>query len=177
MIKVSSGKYRSRLLLTPEEGTLPTKNRVREAMMSMVTPYLNGARVLDLFAGSGALGIEALSRGAKEAVFVDASANAARIVQKNLDALKETHGKVLYASYLEALSRCTGPFDLVFLDPPYAMKDSYQKAVDALLEKGLLAKECALILEYEGELDFHSGAFSSRRDYTYGKTKVILLRR
>ncbi len=177
MIRISSGKYRSRIILTPEEGTLPTKNRVREAMMSMVQLYLPNANVLDLFAGSGALGIEALSRGARRAVFVDASATACSLIEKNLASLKEKNGTVVYASYEKAILHQREPFDLVLIDPPYAMKDAYQKAVDLLLERGLLAKECAVVLEYEGDLPFEAKDFSSVRDYTYGKTKVLLLRR
>lgn len=177
MIKISSGLYRSRVILTPEEGTLPTKNRVREAMMSAIYPYINGARVLDLFAGSGALGIEALSRGAKEAVFVDSSKEAAGIVSKNLSTLREKRGMVLNLDYIEALKRLEGTFDIVFLDPPYAMKESYQNSLNMLLERGLLSKECALVLEYEGEITIDVDSSFERRDYTYGKSKVILLRR
>lgn len=177
MIKISSGTYRSRVIQTPEEGTLPTKNRVREAMMSMVTPYLRDASVLDLFAGSGALGIEALSRGAKRCVFVDQSKRACDVIQGNLNALRERNGTVLNLDYMGALARMKEPFDLVFLDPPYAMKDSYQKSIDYLLEHNLLSKESAVVVEYEGELSLEMRSFSSRRDYTYGKTKVILLKR
>ena len=177
MIKITSGIYRSRVIQTPEEGTLPTKNRVREAMMSMIQSSLSGARVLDLFAGSGALGIEALSRGAKEAVFVDASPAASRIVTQNLQTLKEKRATVLTMDYQAALTRLQGPFDVVFLDPPYAMKEAYQIAIDTLLGRSLLNEECVIIAEYEGALDLNTEAFSSRRDYTYGKTKVVLLRR
>ena len=177
MIKLSGGKYRSRVILTPEEGTLPTKNRVREAMMSMICDVLDGANVLDCFAGSGALGIEALSRGAKKACFVEASPKAAEIIRKNLQTLKENNGTVLCMDYQAAIARMKEPFDLVFLDPPYAMKESYQAAVNALLQRDLLSKDAAVILEYEGSLEFDDSAFASRRDYTYGKSKVILLRR
>ena len=177
MIKITSGKYRSRVIATPEQGTLPTKNMVREAMMSMVTGYLDGANVLDLFAGSGALGIEALSRGARKATFVDASRDAAKIVVKNLETLQETNGAVLNLDYVAALGRLQEKFSLVFIDPPYANKEAYQRSLDTLLEKNLLEEEAAVILEYEGDLSVDTGAFSSRRDYTYGKTKVILLQR
>ena len=177
MIKIGAGKYRSRVIQTPEEGTLPTKNRVREAMMSMVMPYLPNANVLDLFAGSGALGIEALSRGAAKATFVDASPKACAIVRANLTTLRETRGAVLNLDYADALARLKEPFDLVFLDPPYALKESYQSAIDALITNGLLQQECAVVVEYEGELELDVKEFSSRRDYTYGKTKVILLKK
>ena len=177
MIKVCSGKYRSRILQTPDEGTLPTKNRVREAIFSALSTYIPGANVLDLFAGSGALGIEALSRGAKFATFVDKNPKAAAIVRANLSTLKETNAKVMAEDYISALDSFREPFDVVFLDPPYAMKDSYQMAIDYLLEYELLSEESAVMVEYEGELTLNTQAFSSRRDYTYGKTKVIILKK
>lgn len=176
MIKITSGKYRSRNIETPEAGTLPTKNRVREAMMSAVTSEIPHARVLDLFAGSGALGIESLSRGASFCVFVDASADACRIIRGNLKTLREENAAVLNMSYEAAIEQLKEPFDLVFLDPPYAMKDSYQRSIDLLRAHGLLKDECAIVLEYEGELPLKVEGFSFQRDYTYGKTKVLLLR-
>ena len=175
MVKISSGKYRGRNIETPSVGTIPTKNRVREAMFSAAMRFLPGATVLDLFAGSGALGIEALSRGAKKAYFVDASAEAVAVVKKNLNALRETNGVVVFGDYLQALSRMNEPFDLVFLDPPYANKEAYQNAIDALDGRGLLKQECAVMMEYEGELDIDSSRFTSRRDYSYGKSKVLFL--
>lgn len=177
MIKILAGTYRSRNILTPDEGTEPTKNRVREAMMSAVYPYIQGATVLDLFAGSGALGIEALSRGAKKAYFVDVAKRATDVIHKNLDTLKERNGVVLNMSFMEAIATFHEPFDLVFLDPPYAMKDSYQQAIDALCARALLKEDSAVVVEYEGQLELRTEAFSSRRDYTYGKTKVILLKK
>ena len=144
--------------------------------MSMVYPYLDEANVLDLFAGSGALGIEALSRGASKATLVDASLEAWGVIRENLRTLKETRANLIHADYLSAIAGFKEPFDLVFLDPPYALKEAYQNAIDGLLDKGLLNKSCAVVLEYEGELSIDSSRFSSRRDYTYGKTKVILLR-
>ncbi len=177
MIKVIGGKYRSRNLLTPEEGTLPSKNMVRGAMISALGPSIVGAHCLDLFAGSGALGIEALSRGASFCHFVDVNRKAAEIVRKNLETLKETNASVASVSYEAFLSSYhEKPFDVVFLDPPYAMKSSYQEAVDLLLEKGLLQKDGAILLEYEGEIEIDTSRFGFVRDYRYGKTKVKLLR-
>ena len=180
MIKVIGGTYRSRVLETPEEGTLPTKNMVREAMLSSLGDRIEGAKVLDLFAGSGALGIEALSRGASSCLFVEKSPKAAKIVEKNLSSLKETKGVVWNCDYLVAFSRMKQEgkrFDIVFLDPPYAMKESYQEAVDSLLGNDLLGEEASLILEYEGEIPFTNKSFPFERHYKYGKTHVLALRR
>ena len=176
MIKVVGGKYRSRNLLTPEEGTLPSKNMVRGAMISALMTSIKGARVLDLFAGSGALGIEALSQGAAYCVFVDVNKKAAEVVKKNLSTLKEENAAVYNQDYLSYLSSSSERFDIVFLDPPYAMKESYQKAVSALLEKGMLSPDASIVLEYEGELEIDTAPFGFTRDYKYGKTKVKLLR-
>ena len=177
MIKVIGGKYRSRNLLTPEEGTLPSKNMVRGAMISALGSDLDGAHCLDLFAGSGALGIEALSRGASFCHFVDLSKKACDVVRKNLATLKETNAEVHSMGYEIFLRRYAGkPFDIVFLDPPYAMKESYQSSIQAMLERDLLSQDCVLILEYEGEIDVDTSRFGEIRDYRYGKTKVRLLR-
>ncbi len=177
MIRVSGGKYRSRILATPEQGTEPTKNRVREAMLSMVYPVLEGARVLDLFAGSGALGIESLSRGAKSCIFVDFDRKAASIVENNLRTLKESNGRVLNLDALAYLEKENEPFDLVFIDPPYANKKMYPDCLEKLLERNLLSPGANVLLEYEGTIEVKTDAFSFARDYTYGKTKVLLLRK
>lgn len=180
MIKVIAGTYRSRILETPDEGTLPTKNRVREAMLSSLGDRIEGSSVLDLFAGSGALGIETLSRGASNCLFVEKSVQAAKVVEGNLRALKESKGQVWNCDYLVALSRAKKEgrrFDIVFLDPPYAMKDSYQLSVDFLLNEGLLNPEATLILEYEGKIPFENRGFPFERNYNYGKTNVLALRR
>ncbi len=180
MIKIIGGTYRSRIILTPEEGTVPTKNRVREAVLSSLGNRIGGARVLDLFAGSGALGIETLSRGASSCLFVESAPAAAKIVEKNLVTLKEDKGTVWNCDYMVALSRAKQEgkkFDIVFLDPPYAMKESYQLAVDFLLNEGLLGEEATLILEYEGTIPFENKAFPFERRYNYGKTNVLALRR
>ena len=177
MIKVIGGKYRSRNLVTPEEGTLPSKNMVRGAMISAIGSSIDGAICLDLFAGSGALGIEALSHGAAFCEFVDVSKKAVDVVRKNLATLKESNACVTCCGYDVFLGHYDKkPFDIVFLDPPYAMKESYQRSIDILLDRKLLSKECVIILEYEGEIDVNVSSFEEVRDYRYGKTKVKLLR-
>ena len=178
MIKVIGGKYRSRNLLTPIEGTEPTKNRVREALMSALMDSLPGATVLDLFAGSGALGIECLSRGARSAYFVDVSASTLMVVKKNLSSLGEETRHCYGEDYLHFLSRQDLPvFDIVFLDPPYADKDAYQKAVSLLLERNLLSEYGVIVCEYEGGIALDCSSFARCKEYTYGKTKVLIARK
>lgn len=122
-MRIVGGEWGGRLIAAPPgRGTRPTTDRVREAWMSAVSPYLNEARVLDLFAGSGALGIEALSRGASHATFVELDTGTIRVLRTNLEALGvpgERHDivradAVRFAQKLESRS-----FDVVFADPPY----------------------------------------------------------
>lgn len=178
MLRVSGGKYRGRNLEVPEVGTVPTKNRVREAMMSICAFATEGAEVLDLFAGSGALGIEALSRGAKHCVFVDADRKACEIIKRNLALIKEQNAQVINMPAREALERMKEKkFDLVFLDPPYAKKELYEESISFLLENEMLSNGAVVLVEYEGELQIDDSRFSFRRDYTYGMTKLIQLRK
>jgi 16S rRNA (guanine966-N2)-methyltransferase len=178
MIKVIGGKYRSRNLQTPSSGTEPTKNRVREAMMSALTDLLPGAVVLDLFAGSGALGIEALSRGASKAYFVDHEAEALSVIKENLTTLRETSGIVYGLDYQAFLQRNDLPqFDVVFLDPPYAAKHAYEDAVKTILDRNLLSPYGAIVLEYEGGISVDLSSFAKCKEYTYGKTKVLIARK
>ena len=178
MLRVSGGKYRGRNLNVPEQGTVPTKSRVREAMMSICAPAIEGGEVLDLFAGSGALGIEALSRGARHCVFVDADRRACAVINQNLSLIKENNARVMNLSSAQALQRLLGTkFDLVFLDPPYAQKELYHESLRFLEENDMLALGCVVLIEYEGELDVDSSRFAFRRDYTYGMTKLIQLRK
>lgn len=178
MLRVSGGKYRGRNLDVPEQGTVPTKARVREAMMSICASAIERGVVLDLFAGSGALGIEALSRGAKECYFVDNDRNACAIVHKNISLLKDNNARVMNCLAKEALTKLAGTkFDLVFLDPPYAKKELYQECLDALIGSDMLSEGAVVLLEYEGDLSIDDSPFSFRRDYTYGMTKLIQLRK
>ena len=178
MIKVVGGKYRSRVLLTPpEETTLPTKNRVRGAIASELSFEIPDAKVLDLFAGSGALGIEALSRGAASCLFVDADKVAAGIVKKNLETLKESNGKVWQLDYKAALERGKGrKFDLVFLDPPYANKEAYGYSIEFLIKEDMLEEAFAIVVEFEGDAPIDPTPFREVRRYTYGKSNVMILR-
>ena len=177
MLRVSGGKFRGRNLDVPPNVTVPTKSRVREAMMSICASAVEKGNALDLFAGSGALGIEAISRGADSAVFVDMDHGACKVIQKNLSLLHVNCARVLNLSFDKALESLSGSkFDLVFLDPPYAKKEFYQESLRLLLELELLAKGAVVLVEYEGELDIDDSPFSFRRDYTYGMTKVIQLR-
>jgi len=139
-MRVIAGELGGRRLATPRgDGTRPTSARVREALFSMLGE-LTGLRVLDLFAGSGALGIEALSRGAAHATFVERSAPALAALRANLEALGLQERSIVRARDALAALRGAETYDLVFLDPPYAMAEALAgqlaRALPAVLAEG-----------------------------------------
>ena len=137
-MRIVAGKHRGRVLAQFKGFDVrPTSDRVKESLFQILTPRLAGARVLDLFCGSGALGLEALSRGAKEATFNDASASSAAICKKNLAALRE-RGIVQISDWRACLMRAAGQFDLIFCDPPYAM-DVAGEVLAFIAQRRLLA--------------------------------------
>ena len=121
-MRVITGKARGVQLKTPEGMTTrPTTDRVKEALFSIIQFEIPGAKVLDLFGGTGQLGIEALSRGAKSAVFVDAGEPACRLIRENLKRTKlEADARVVRSDYLTYLKNCRETFQIILLDPPYA---------------------------------------------------------
>ncbi len=173
-MRVIAGKARGIALRTPEGlSTRPTADRVKEALFGSIQFDIPGSRVLDLFAGSGALGIEALSRGAAEAVFVEKEKQAAGILRANLAAVKcETHALVLETDYLAAIKGLDKQFDFVFMDPPYA-SGFYQLAIDAVLQKGLLKRGGRIIAEHDGSAEFLGVSEIKRKKY--GKTAISFL--
>ena len=179
-MRVISGKARGVVLKTPEGmQTRPTTDRVKEALFSIIQFDLPGARVLDLFGGTGQLGIEAISRGAKEAVFVDAREDACRLIRENLKRAKmEREGKAVRADYLEYLKRCRENFDIILLDPPYAevfLENSLKMIteIDILRSGGIIVAERPV----GKELPWDFPGFNRSRDYKYGKTLLTLYRK
>ena len=169
-MRVIAGTARGKNLqaLPGEDITRPTINRVKEAMFSSVQFLVPGARVLDLFAGSGQLGIEALSRGAKSCLFVDRSAEALAVVKANC---KTAGGDIRQGEAENFLANIRGPFDLALLDPPF-----HHDTVAAVLP--LLAAKMApggvVLCETEREADLpeQAGALTLVKQYNYGKIKV-----
>jgi 16S rRNA (guanine966-N2)-methyltransferase len=138
-----------RLRAVPGEATRPTSDRVREALFSVVGERVVGARVLDLFAGTGALAIEALSRGAASAVLVEQAPRAIAVIRANLEALDLGRVATVRRTKAEAYLRTQrdGPFDLVFLDPPYAIGVGVLAGLLARLERGALAPGALVAVE------------------------------
>ena len=145
-MRVIAGQWRGRPLKAPPgAATRPTSDRVREALFSILAARIPDARVLDLFAGSGALGLEALSRGAQSAVFVDDAAAATRAIQANLDTLGADADvrKIDALRFLTAARDHGAQYDLIFLDPPYRLAErlapALSEALPAVLAPGAVA--------------------------------------
>ena len=150
MMRIITGRARGIQLVTLEgDMTRPTSERAKMAIFSSLQFELEGRRVLDLFAGSGQMGLEAVSRGAAHAVLVDQSKDAIKIIQKNAEKTRLAEDcTVICSDFSEFLRQRRGkdPFDIVFIDPPYAMR-ACKAAVEALLENRLLKPHSILVLE------------------------------
>ena len=179
-MRVISGKARGIVLKTPDGMlTRPTADRVKEAMFSILQFDLPGTHVLDLFGGTGQLGIEAMSRGANSAVFVDAGEKPCALIKENLRRCKmEGEGRVVRSDYLQYLDRCTETFDIVLLDPPYA-EVFLENALKKLSEIDILKSGAIIVAErpVEKELNLELPGFSRSKDYKYGKTLLTLYRK
>ncbi len=151
LLRIIGGEWRGRKLQFPDAPHLrPTPDRVRETVFNWLMPVIEGAHCLDLFAGSGALGLEALSRGAAEVVFVDINRKAVLALQSHLQTLQaESRSSVLQQDSVSFVSGSADrPFELVFLDPPYKLP-LMEKVVPLLEENGFLAEGALLYLEIE----------------------------
>ena len=179
-MRVITGKARGINLKTPEGlQTRPTTDRVKEALFSVIQFDVPTAKVLDLFGGTGQLGIEALSRGAKRAVFVDESEKACKLIRENL---KRTHleqeGTVLRSDFLAYLRRCTEKFDIILLDPPYA-EVFLENALKCITEIDILETGGIIVTERPvgKELPYEFEGYTRSKDYKYGNTLITLYRK
>ena len=150
MMRIITGRARGIQLVTLEgDMTRPTSERAKMAIFSSLQFELEGRRVLDLFAGSGQMGLEAVSRGASHAVLVDQSKDAVKVIQKNAEKTRLAEDcTIICSDFAEFLRQRRGkePFDMVFIDPPYAMR-ACKAAVEALLENRLLKPHGLIVLE------------------------------
>ena len=179
-MRVITGKARGIQLKTPDSMTTrPTADRVKEALFSIIQFEIPGARVLDLFGGTGQLGIEALSRGAKSAVFVDAGEPACKLIRENLKRSGfENSGKVIRGDYMEYLRRCREQYDIILLDPPYAevfLENALRciTEIDILRSGGIIVAERPLGKELPWEFE----GYTRSKDYKYGQILLTLYRK
>jgi 16S rRNA (guanine966-N2)-methyltransferase len=168
-MRIIAGQYKGRRLFTPDDSRIrPTSDKVREAVFSILGPAVEGARVLDLFCGTGALGLEALSRGAASLVLVDTAVKSLALARRNLDLVGAT-APLVKADLPGQLRRVAelGPFDLVFLDPPYR-KDLLLPCLEGLVTLGLLAPGATVAAEHEPDLPLAPTGLDVPRVRTWG---------
>lgn len=179
-MRVITGKARGVVLKTPNGmATRPTSDRVKEALFNIIQFDVPAARVLDLFGGTGQLGIEALSREAKSAVFVDEREDACRLIKENLKRTKlEQYGRVIRADYMAYLCTCKEKFDIILLDPPYA-EVFLENALKTITEIDILQTGGIIVAERPNgkELLLDFPGYSRSRDYKYGNTLITIYRK
>lgn len=178
-MRVITGTARgTNLKAPPGLATRPTADKVKQALFNIIQYDISGD-VLDLFAGSGQLGIEALSRGARHCVFVDQSPEALRVIRDNLEKTKlSDRAQIVRSDALSYLSRCKKSFRLIFLDPPYAEK-SLENAIKCISEIDILGESGIIITERPVGKDLVGdfGDLLPSKDYRYGTTIITLFRR
>ena len=179
-MRVITGKARGVSLKTPDGMlTRPTADRVKEALFSIINFDIPGAKVLDLFGGTGQLGIEALSRGADRAVFVDAREDACKLIRENLTRTKlQSTAQVVRSDYMDYLNRCREQFSIIFLDPPYA-EEYLEKSLKRITEIDILQSGGIIVTERPlgKDLPWDFDGFQRSKDYKYGKTLLTIYRK
>lgn len=182
-MRIVAGRHRGRVLLAPEgRNTRPTADRVRESLFNILShgePDLRGARVLDVFAGSGALGFEALSRGAGHVAFIENDTSAYAIIHANAKKMNAAEGEVaILRTDACAPAKAKAPFQFILLDPPY--KSGLAKAaLPALLAQGWIAEDALIVVEVAAGEPFKSPlpGWSISDERTYGAARLVFLRR
>ena len=175
-MRVISGKYKGLEIKGYDiAGTRPTMDRVKESLFASIQNYVKNSVCLDLFAGSGSLGIEAISMGAKECYFVDYNKVAINVLKSNMDRLKVTEKYFLInKDYIQALKSFDIKFDIIFLDPPYHL-NMLNNAIDCIIKYDLLNDNGLLICEYEeGNINCNLELIKSRK---YGHKNISIYRK
>lgn len=178
-MRIIAGQARGRTLFAPKgQLTRPTQDFVRESLFNIIQRDVPEAVVLDLFAGSGALALEALSRGAAKAVLVDCSRQAVACIRRNVEATKTSEqATILPCDWRMAVEKLKGTgirFDLVFLDPPYLLTQ-YPEMTELLIDRALLADGALIVIEHRKDVRFAlNPSFLPRDLRTYGDTEISL---
>jgi 16S rRNA (guanine966-N2)-methyltransferase len=174
-MRIIAGERKGHTIFAPKGlETRPTSDRVRENVFNIVAPWVEGARVLDLYAGSGAMGLEALSRGAASAVFVEAEPQAIRAIERNLDKLRLTGARVAQLDAITGLAQEAASgrkYDLVLADPPYSMTD-----YDALARylPLVLSEDGLVVLESSAKTEPELAGLAVQSTRKYGSTRVTV---
>ena len=179
-MRIIGGEFKSRILADfAGDDVRPTSDRAREALFNILARKVPLARVLDLFSGSGALGIESLSRGAKEVVFNDAAKDSVALLKKNLATLKLISSERVQISnrdYSVCLDYVTGKFDIIFLDPPYRF-DYGKTALEKIARKGLLSDDGVIVYERDRAFEGEIAGLEKYDERKYGKAIFTFFRR
>ena len=177
-MKIISGKYKGRVLKGFDiTGTRPTMDRVKESLFGTIQSYVPGSVVLDLFAGSGNLGIEALSEGASFAYSVDSNSKAIKVIKENINNIGITDIEVIHSDYKEALKSFNNKFDLIFLDPPYNT-DYIEKSIKLIEDNNLLNDDGIIVCESDIiDKIIYSDVFKKVKEKKYGDKYIVLLQK
>ncbi len=180
-MRIIGGQFKGSVLAVFDgENVRPTSDRAREALFNILFLKTRGARVLDLFSGSGALGLESLSRGAGEVVFNDLSKDSVAILKKNLAKLKidckERGVTVMQKDYLACLNALSGAFDIIFIDPPYRF-DYGVKALETIVSRKLLKDDGVVVYERDRAFEENVVGLEKYDERKYGKAVMSFFRK
>lgn len=177
-MRIIAGTFRSRRIESPAgRNTRPTLDKVREAVFSSLGGFFDGGAVLDLYAGSGAIGFEALSRGMDQAVFADSDRNAVSVIRRNAEVLDVTDQCVIYPmkaeKVLSLLANEGRQFDLVYLDPPYRRQEN-ERIAERLSDEGLLKPDAVVVMESLKKEQFSEmiGRLNRYKEAVYGISRI-----
>lgn len=176
-MRIIAGEFKGRRLESPADYSVrPTTDKVKEALFSILSQQIWGSRVLDLFSGTGNLGIEALSRGAAECIFCDSSRDSLRLIKSNIEHCKAQKGaRVIPGDFRKTLMNLDGQFDIILLDPPYG-KGFLEPAFELIREQNLLAEDGVIVAEHrrEEELPEEFCGFTKNKERKYGIIKLSI---
>lgn len=178
-MRIIGGQFRGRKLVEfPGADIRPTGDRIKESLFNILSPRLYGARVLDLFCGSGALGLESLSRGAREVVFNDGAKSSLDVLKKNIALIKpdEKSYRILNSDCMFCLKSLQGAFDIIFIDPPYR-SELGMPCLELIGERGLLSQTGVAVYERDTPCEALPDGWAMCDERRYGRTKLYFLNR
>lgn len=177
-MRIISGKYKGRVLDGFDiKGTRPTMERVKESLFAQIQMFISNSHVLDLFSGSGNLGLEALSEGANSVVLVDSNPKAVSVIKKNIEKLGCDSVKVLGMDYVKAIHSLEEKFDIIFLDPPY-QTNYIEKSIEKITKKDLVKKGGIIVCESDSiDKIVYPEVYSEIKNKTYGDKTIVIIQK
>ena len=177
-MRIISGKYKGRVLDGFDiKGTRPTMERVKESLFAQIQMFISNSHVLDLFSGSGNLGLEALSEGANSVVLVDSNPKAVSVIKKNIEKLGCDSVKVLGMDYVKAIHSLEEQFDIIFLDPPY-QTNYIEKSIEKITKKDLVKKGGIIVCESDSiDKIVYPEVYSEIKNKTYGDKTIVIIQK